>query len=301
MSSERIKKGKKGWLVGALAVALLAGGGFFVLSGSTHSSPAATRHAPARGHGPEKSRHQGSHEGPDTQTTAHDDSMANNDDVSWWEMVRIAGRNIQRKADQISHALEENERLSLENADLRLKLETARFECRAHQAKAHTESVQKKLKTVTGDFVGRTLETIAYRPPTHLHKEQLHTLAISYLKAQEDEKAAVILTQLVELVTDDTFHTSRDYLLAGVAWYRIDNFEMAKRYFELSLKAEKSERDARYAAQARLWNALAAKKTQKHAQSQQWLQELLDHHPHSKEAKWVNSKEARRERKIARD
>jgi hypothetical protein len=40
--------------------------------------------------------------------------------------------------------------------------------------------------------------------------------------------------------------------------------------------------------------ALSHKKQDEPQKAQYWLGSLMDHHPHSKEAAWVNSKEGRR-------
>jgi tetratricopeptide (TPR) repeat protein len=95
----------------------------------------------------------------------------------------------------------------------------------------------------------------------------------------------------------DSYRNPKDYLLTGVAWYRIDNLEEADRYFAKALDVAPKAVGAAmlpYKAQARLWRAIVAERSGKRAKAQYWMRELVDHHPHSKEAQWVNSKEARR-------
>jgi tetratricopeptide (TPR) repeat protein len=217
--------------------------------------------------------------------------------------VDEAWSRVQDKVDSMSKALEENERLQLENANLRLRVEGLQFDCRAREAARHARDSEWKLSKTTGSLVGRTLASIQYRPPTNVLPSQLHTLAVSYLRGGEDEKAAVIFTQLAEMDETQDYKTPRNYLLAGVAWYRIDNFELAGEYFDKVLRSPDTADALPYQAQARLWRALVAKRTGKSAQTQQWLRELLDHHPHSTEAKWVNtgSKEVRGARHLAEE
>jgi hypothetical protein len=126
--------------------------------------------------------------------------------------------------------------------------------------------------------------------PTNLVPGQLYTLGISYFKAREDEKAAVIFTFLTGLDDSDVFKTPKNFLLTGIAWYRLDNFATADRYFDRALKAPEKAENLQTLAHARLWKALTASRINKHTQSQFWLTELIDHHPLSVEATWVNSR-----------
>ncbi len=199
---------------------------------------------------------------------------------------------ITEKFYAIRRAEIENERLKLENAHLRLKLESTQFECTTRTSARATTEIEAQLAKQTGSRVGRTLASIAYKPPGHLLPQQLHTLAVQYFRAGELEKAAVNLTFLTGLEETDAFRTPKNYLMTGIAWYRLDNFELADDFFAKVLSAPESEENIQWHAQARLWRALVAKRTNKKSESQGWLRDLIDHHPHSMEAAWVNSSEA---------
>jgi hypothetical protein len=186
----------------------------------------------------------------------------------------------------------ENSRLKLENANLRLKLESVSFDCSAKGALTATSNLEYRLTKETGAKVGRTLASIPYKPPGHLLPPQLHTLAVSYFRAGEYEKAAVNLTFLTGLDENDSYKTAKNFLMAGVSWYRIDNFELADHYFDKTLSTSETPETIQWHAQARLWRALSFKRVGKNKDSQLWLRELIDHHPHSTEAAWVNSKES---------
>jgi tetratricopeptide (TPR) repeat protein len=138
--------------------------------------------------------------------------------------------------------------------------------------------------------VGRDLASIQYRVPTNLVPGQLYTLGVSYFKGREDEKAAVIFTFLTGMDDNDSFRNPRNYMLTGIAWYRLDNFATADRYFDRALKAPEAPENLQVLAQARLWKALTSQRLTKHTQAQFWLTELVDHHPLSLEASWINSK-----------
>jgi tetratricopeptide (TPR) repeat protein len=203
--------------------------------------------------------------------------------------VRHAIESINDKVEAIETAEEENEKLKLENANLRMAVEGLRFDCGATDAKKRTEQLQLTLEKDTGTHVGRTLASISYRPPTHLTPAQLYTLAVSYFRAGEDEKAAVILTFLTDMEdASHAFRTSKNYVMTGVAWYHLDNYQLADQYFEQALKTNEGGEAVRYQAQARLWKALVSQKAGKKMKAQFWLRELVDHHPHSPEASWVN-------------
>jgi len=64
---------------------------------------------------------------------------------------------------------------------------------------------------------------------------------------------------------------------------------LAEHYFDAVLKTPERNDSVEFQAQARLWKAILAKKFNKATKAQFWLQELIDHHPHSREAAWVNS------------
>ena len=195
----------------------------------------------------------------------------------------------QQKVESISHALEENERLKLENANLRNWSETLRFNCAASDARSQTQKIGLRLTQETGRIVGRTLASINYRPPSHLLPPQLYVLAASYFKGEEFEKSAVILTFLTGLEDNKAYKTAKNYVLTAVSWYRLDHFKLADEYFDYVLQFPAVPENLQYQAQARLWKSLIAKRSGQTELSQHWLHELIDHHPHSMEAVWVNS------------
>ncbi len=204
--------------------------------------------------------------------------------------------SIQDKVDDLRHASEEVQRLSLENANLRLQLESQEFECQSRLSQKRTEAYGKRLGQDTGSPLGRTLASIEYRPPTHLLPGQLYTLALGYLKGKEEEKAAVILSFLSNLEDEAEYRTAKNLLLAGVAWFRVENYDTADQFFARVLDGKQTPVNAQYHAQARVWRGLVSQKKGKHDQAQDFLKDLIAHHPHSTEAKWVNpgSREAER-------
>jgi TolA-binding protein len=210
----------------------------------------------------------------------------------WVEIYQHAWHSVQGKVDQIRKAEEENARLRLENANLKLNLETAKFDCHSNHGDQATRNSKIKLHQDTGTAVGRTLASMSYRPPTDLVPSQLFTLGVSYMKAREDEKAAVIFSHLTSSEHGEAYRTSKNLLMTGVTWYRLENFKLADHYFDEVLKREASPETLPYLAQARLWKAIVAKRFNKELKVQYWLRELIDHHPHALEAKWVNPNEA---------
>lgn len=198
-----------------------------------------------------------------------------------------AFESVQAKVDAIRRLDLENSRLKLENSQLRVRLETSQFQCGVENSKHLTEKFGANLKGDTGSRVGRTLASIDYKVPTHLLPDQLHALGVSYLKAREYEKAAVLFTMLGQLPKDETYKSPAHRVLTGLTWYRLKNWDMAEFYFDQVIQLE-SEEALQYQAQARLWKALIAHHKGVPAQEQFWLQELVDHHPQSPEAFWVN-------------
>jgi hypothetical protein len=207
-----------------------------------------------------------------------------------FKSYREAFSQIGTKMEAISVADRENERLTLENANLRNKLEKLQFECNTEKAEKFTKNFESKFDAQTGSKVGRTLNTIQYKMPTHLMPSQLYTLAVSYFKAREDEKAAVIMSYLTDPENDqEVFRTPQNHLMTAVAWYRLENFELADFYLDRVVKTPESSENVQYIAQSRLWKAIVAKRLKNHSKSQFWLRELVDYHPFSTEASWINT------------
>jgi hypothetical protein len=210
--------------------------------------------------------------------------------------LETALNRIEGKAEVIRDALEENRKLRLENANLRVQAESLRLDCRVQEAKAQNQLNEQILEHETGQKMGRTLASIAYRPPRHLDPAQLHTLGLTYMKAKEFEKSAVIFSLLTQMNDQaggqvdalKKHPLSRIRLLAGVAWYKLDHIELADQYFGEVLDLPETEKDMPFQAQARLWRALSAKRLGKNTKSQFWLREIVDRHPASAESSWVN-------------
>ncbi len=202
--------------------------------------------------------------------------------------IKHAWHSVQAKVDRLRKAEEAAEKLTLENANLRFQLESMHMSCQSTASERRIRGVESSLTRDTGSRIGRNLAAINYKPPGNLFPEQIYTLAVSYFKANDDERAAVLFTYLTNLDENNAYKNPKDELMTGIAWYRLENFEMASEYFERVLKAENGTGAIKYQAHARLWNGLIAYRTGKHAKSQKWLTELLEHHPRSKEAAWIN-------------
>lgn len=205
-----------------------------------------------------------------------------------------AYKDVQARVAELRRADEDNERLRLENAHLRLKVESMQFNCHASDAAKSSQEFQIKLDRETGTKMGRTLASISYQMPTHLNPEQLYTLGVSYFAGREDEKAAVIFTFLTGQAGDDRFKTAKNLVLTGVAWYRLDNLAAADSYFDQALQSTDMRDAPGLQAQARVWKALVAQRQGKRRAAQEMLTDVMNLNPHSTEAKWINSREVNR-------
>ena len=87
---------------------------------------------------------------------------------------------------------------------------------------------------------------------------------------------------------DGGLRTTKNYVISGVIWFRLDNLAQADQNFELAIKQKVTPESAPYHAQALLWKALMAKRLQGDAQVEHWLQGLLEQHPYTAETRWVN-------------
>lgn len=296
-------KQKKKLLMGLGAVAVFAiGGGVWVGVASKKAATTTAHHAEAEhgktdAHG-KTERAPAEHAKTDEHAKVDDHGQAKKHDAPLYQ--KVAGTlwqsifSVQDKVAELRRADLENEKLRLENAHLRLKLESVQFDCKAQDAAHLNQELELRLDRDTGSKMGRTLASVSYKVPAHLMPQQLYTLAVSYFRAHEDEKAAVILTFLTGMEDETTYRTPKNYLMTGIAWYRVDNFGAAEEYFDRAVKHSETSENRELQGQARLWKALVAERTGKHGQSQQYLREVLNINPHSKEAAWVNPKEADR-------
>lgn len=230
-------------------------------------------------------------QGTETESQEQASSSKKEENHGFFYQLTHSFSKIKKKAKILRRADEENDLLRLENASLRNWAESLKFNCALDENKKHTSKAALRMSEETGARVGRTLAGIDYRPPSHLLPDQLYTLAISYLKAEEMEKSSVLLTFLTGLDDNDTYKTPQNYLMTGLSWYQMDHFHLANEYFDEVIKFPADESTLKFQAQARLWKALTAKKLNQHDDSQKWLTNLLDHHPRSPEASWVNSME----------
>ena len=192
------------------------------------------------------------------------------------------------QAEQVSQALDSNRRLQLENANLRRWVETLRYDCTVTDGLQQSSQLGRRLESETGVRVGRTLASIPYTPPAHLLPAQLYTLGVNYLNGSEVEKAAVIFTFLTGMEEDDSFKRPQDFLLTGLAWYRVEHLKEAKLYFEKVIDAPEEPQNLPFKAQARLWLALVSKRMNKDREAQWWLRNMVENHPNAMETSWIN-------------
>lgn len=198
------------------------------------------------------------------------------------------------KVQALRRSEEENHKLRLENAHLRVMMESQNYAGRMEVAKKQAQKVGAKLNAETGTKVGRTLATVSYQIPENLLPDQIYTLGVGYFKAKDYEKAAAIFTFLTEMEGDSTFRTTENYLMTGVTWYRLENYKLSETYFERVLKEPSTPANQKAQVQAKVWRALAAARQKQYTQSQKWLKETLENHPQSQEARWINPQEGDR-------
>ena len=199
-----------------------------------------------------------------------------------------AFKSVQFKVDEIRRLDEENRRVKLENAWLRVQLESQKFSCRADQSKSISKTIGQKLQTETGAKTGRSLASIPYQFPENLLPEQLHALGLGYFKARDDEKAAKIFTFLTDMEDGSEFKVPQNFILAGISWYRLQNWKLAGEYFDRVVREKETAENKKYMVHAKLWLALVNQKQSNKKDSQEWIRKTIELHPHSVEAKWVN-------------
>jgi tetratricopeptide (TPR) repeat protein len=168
-------------------------------------------------------------------------------------------------------------------------VETGKFNLRSEDAKKKSETVGNKLATAAGSRAARSIASIRYQFPENLLPEQLLALGVSYFKVKDDEKAAVILNFLTELDDDKTFRTAANYLMAGIAFYRLEHYKNAAEYFDRVAKlTEIDEETLKAKRQSVYWQALVAERTKNRGLAQKLILDSLEKDPLTNEARWVN-------------
>jgi hypothetical protein len=202
-----------------------------------------------------------------------------------------AWNSVNDKVRAIYRAEEDNRRLKLENAYLRVMVEGQKYSCRTEEAKKATDVVGQKLQAQNGSKAARTIASIRYVRPENLPNDQLHALGVSYFKVKDDEKSAVIFNYLTELEEDATYRTPENFLMEGVSLYRLENYKSAEEIFEKISKMEaKDAASIKAKRQAAYWRALVAERLRDGKRAQKIILESLESDPHTKEARWVNPK-----------
>lgn len=241
---------------------------------SDHHAPAAESHSAHESH-PAPEAH------PAKESKEHKES-------SWKKVPKAVWHGVFGKLEELQHADQRAASLELEVSQLKVKLTEREFECRTESATKRAQALTVRLNKETGDKTGRTVATVDFTIPSNWSPEQIHVLALSYFAGGEFEKAAVLMKHLMELPDVDSIKTPRNYLVTAISMYHIDNFNSADQFFDEVLRIKESQDQLKYAAQARLWKALVASRLNKKLKEQYWLRELLDYHPQSKEARWIN-------------
>lgn len=200
-----------------------------------------------------------------------------------------AWTSVNHKVVTLQQVEDENKKLKMENAYLRVMSESQKFTCRAEEAKKKTDTVGNKLATTAGSRAARSIPSIRYQFPENLLPEHLHALGVSYFKVKDDEKVAVIFSFLTEIEDGQAFRTAANYLMAGISFYRLDHFKNASDYFErISKMNDADEETLKAKRQATYWQALVAERMKNRGLAQKLILENLEKNPQTKEAHWVN-------------
>lgn len=197
-----------------------------------------------------------------------------------------AGRSFINKVQTLKDVDQENATLREKIGELEKQIDETRTEYNEKKSKKEQAQISQELKQKTGSDVGLALSAIHYDVPAQLMPHQIYALAVGYLRKEENEPAAVLLTNLIEMQEDKSFQRPEVYLLTAVAWYRLNNWKLANHYTELSLKTGKP--NTQVYRQALIWKALSESKLNHHQEAQKILTTIVGNYPHAEETKWIN-------------
>ncbi len=150
------------------------------------------------------------------------------------------------------------------------------------------ETLEESLKNEAGSELGTALHSIKYEVPSHLAVHQLHALAVGHFRREDHEKAAMVLHHLLTLKDDSQFRKPENYLMSGISWFHLKNFNLALRDFRESIRlSQKGEAGHR---KGMFWQALCYRSLGKKAQAEKTMLHFIELYPNSDEADWLNSK-----------
>lgn len=198
--------------------------------------------------------------------------------------------NVQKKAQELAESHAENEVLRKENQYLRLELGVDNNEKRSLASERKTKEIGLQLEKETGLKTGRVVETLKYKVPPNLLPQNLYLLGLTYLRDGKNEAAAAIFHFLMNGSDGKTYQTPTNFVLAAIAWFRVDHVDLAESYLDsvLKLSPDSGDEVMRLQAVSRMWMAAIEKKRGNEKLSKKWLHEILDFHPKSLEARWIN-------------
>lgn len=201
--------------------------------------------------------------------------------------------SVQNKVKVLAESHAENDVLKKENQYLRLELGLKNYDIRSLASEAKTNSIGLELEKETGLKTGRVVETLKYKIPPNLLPQNLYLLGLTYLRDGKSEAAAAIFHFLMNGSDGKTYQTPTNFILSAISWFQVDHLELAESYFSavLKLSPDSNEEILRLHAVARVWMAAIEKKRGHSAKANRWLHEVLDFHPKSLEARWVNGLE----------
>jgi len=150
------------------------------------------------------------------------------------------------------------------------------------------ETLEESLKNEAGSELAIALHSIKYEVPSHLAVHQLHALAVGHFRREDHEKAARVLHHLLGLKDDPQFRKPENYLMSGISWFHLKNFNLALRDFResirLSPKGEAAHRKTMF------WQALCYRSLGKKTQAENTMLHFIELYPGSEEADWLNGK-----------
>lgn len=204
--------------------------------------------------------------------------------------AKMIWQGFQEKLQTMRALNEENQSLRKQNAHLRVELESQKFLLSQEAQQRDFHHVADKLQKEVGSILGHLPASLPELAHVNFNSTQELVLGMTYFKAGDYERATAVLGRLHWEVPDSFEKGIKLSLVKAVSWYQVGNYFLADRALEETLHvSQPTPAMLPYLAQARLWKALVAHRLKKKIKVQYWLQELIDHHPHSQEAQWINA------------
>lgn len=165
---------------------------------------------------------------------------------AWWKSINEKAQHLSSLEARFSSLEEEHEKLKVEYFKLEHEHNALLAEVKSK------ESADLNLK-LTGSKEGRAIASISYSPPKGLKPQQLFDLAYEHFREKRFAESAATFDELMASPEAASLQTAGMFYTAGVAWFKIKNYQKAKENFEVASHHAEGDEKEKIRKKVELW------------------------------------------------